>query len=598
MAIVEKVELSRSEWNPNIISNEILNEQIQSIYLSNSKQVFQNLYKNYEIQDDQDDLENNLNQTYSIPPKAIKNQLGIQRKRAINILEMKNVRNRSLEIWNRDNMAYDQPISWDWEVDHFKDWGKEAVEGFEELGNQTLSLLRNLGDNLMADLFSKPKTKKTNQNPGPMENFLRKYLTNSAINEDGVVDLFDLRIFYEHLGRLQQPYSDATVSDSGVHVENVYWVENSQSNDLTDYIEGFKNENGPTIKPRWKPGPSKWLPDGDNSDYTLNPLSGLGTIPDKIKKPNRISPFELLQNYGQDFMKHKFDAFFAWNFIEGENLLEELYDVSWLTQYEKYILNKRGFAVRIGEISIPAIINEDYSISFTETEIRKIKSIKSINNQSSFTFRLDKNLIWLDKLNEFAGHKNGVDETFITKENMHPYVSSFHQTETVMDWRNVLKTVAKSWPTKSNGIKYNIKDSELCLIVHMSQLSNFIDLNNQHKYLPYFIFENVRILGTSDNILYERGDGGTQEITVNFIFKRCHQIMPKVQPIIKDKEDNYIYDLQFTMKHNSNSNPYSSFTSNGKTKFGFHQINTDILFQWTKNNIKRVKTTIDRATIL
>jgi hypothetical protein len=264
-----------------------------------------------------------------------------------------------------------------------------------------------------------------------------------------------------------------------------------------------------------------------------------------------FSSYAMLEKIGPDFLQHKFDAYFLWDIFSDnapkdwdEILQKEEYD--WLSDFEKYVLSKKGFAVRFGQVSIPKIANDEFSIPFLETDIKKIRSSKTMNNQSSFTIRLDQNLIWLDMINGMAGHMNVIDEHLFTSTTKHPYLKSIEREPKITGnsgnpkrWRTVLKLISRSWPPGSIKNSYNIKDSELCLVVKMSHLSNLLNTNKQQKVLPYFVFENVRILGTSDKILYSK-EANIQSLTVNFIFKRCYEVTQGYTKLDQFSENKWI----------------------------------------------------------
>ncbi len=221
-----------------------------------------------------------------------------------------------------------------------------------------------------------------------------------------------------------------------------------------------------------------------------------------------VTPVETINRTGPDFLKHKFTAFLTWN---NDTIFFEEYP--WLSDYEKKILDKKGFAIRFGSISVPAVRNEEFSIPILETEVRKVASTKEMNNQASFTFRLDENLIWLDKINELSGRKNLIESP------SHPYIEN-DENKRYDEWQKVLKVISKSW---SPG-KRRLKDHRLNLIIRMDHLHDVINPNVQVENLPYFVFQDIKILGTSDAIAYDRESTSTQEISISFIFKRSFQV--------------------------------------------------------------------------
>jgi len=392
----------------------------------------------------------------------------------------------TLERWNRENLAIVPAFIRGIEnLDDFKDNAKDSwnqfTEGLGGMGSSIADLAKRSLDLVLADMWgparSFRKTPKEKAIPRPMEEFL-----------------------------------------------NLFREKKVTSQDLIDFELYKKSEVVPE---------HFWIPWGSDTVFErLNPIRGsFRRTEQNIHKPhpqrNRrgFSPPEMIQNIGADFLQHKFDAFFIWNFMEEDQIEmdQAIENAKWLTPYEKHILSRSGFAVRVGQITVPHIINEEFTLQFLQTEIKKIKSTKEINNQSTFSIRMDQNLIWLNQINEFAGRKNSVDETILLKADVHPYIKAAEKNKN-LEWRYALKTIAKSWPFHESGIPKRIKKSELCLIIKMVHLSNWIQPSYQQDNLPWFVFENVRILGTSDKITYNREGNDILNMNVNFIFRRCYQI--------------------------------------------------------------------------
>jgi hypothetical protein len=324
----------------------------------------------------------------------------------------------------------------------------------------------------------------------------------------------------------------------------------------------------------------------------------------KYVESNNFSPYAMIERIGPDFLQHKFDAYFVWD-IYGSSSAKDwdeiLQDYKWLSDYEKYILSKKGFAVRVGQITIPKISNDEFSIPFLETEVKKVKSTKSMNTQSSFTIRLDQGLFWLDMINGMAGHLNTIDEHLFNNSDIHPYIKSIKNPPEITKndghpgrWRSILKTIARSWPPGTVNNSYKIKDSELCLVVKMSHLSNWVNTNKQQHVLPYFIFENVRILGTSDKIQYSK-ESNIQSITVNFLFKRCYEVTQEFKQLDQFGENKWIkttnqvagpenldYNFEITRKPEFFKQPGAKGKGIDKY-YGLPKVNTyeNSIFDWT-----------------
>jgi hypothetical protein len=225
-----------------------------------------------------------------------------------------------------------------------------------------------------------------------------------------------------------------------------------------------------------------------------------------------MSPFQMIQSIGPDFMTNMFDAYFMWDIWEDDNDDTGKYIPNSMTGYEKYILSKHGFAVRLNRITIPHIVNETFEIQNGEETITKIKPHKENNCQSTIEIRIDTDLVWVDEIQLLAGRKNTIDQQLL----MHKDEHSPHFRDAGKEWRNLFKVVAASYPKMKSR---NITNSGFCLVVKMVHLGNFTYHPGQHKVLPFFIFEDIKILGANNAISYNRSGGQPQALNVDFIFK-------------------------------------------------------------------------------
>lgn len=190
------------------------------------------------------------------------------------------------------------------------------------------------------------------------------------------------------------------------------------------------------------------------------------------------------------------------NFVDG--------DLDYETKYKQAILSKEGFLVRFLNIKMPTVKNETYTIKVGMHTIEKIKTTKAITPQASFSFRLDANLEWLDFFNKASGNFNSISQN----------------TNEFSDWRRNISMVTKCF------VPSNVTSNHrLCLFVNNSCFDytnqmykfreNYHDIKNT---IPFsYVFQDVKFLGPG-NITYESNGGGTQEITVDFIYKRLRKI--------------------------------------------------------------------------
>ena len=289
-------------------------------------------------------------------------------------------------------------------------------------------------------------------------------------------------------------------------------------------------------------------PSKEIKDYKV--ISSRSRLEDYRTDPSLVeaggmSPLEILHHMGPDFMTNKFDVFFLWDPRKIEEELRVKYDRKMLpdhlTDLERFVVSHNGFAVRTADVSIPYVYNDEYEVNILETKIKKIRSKKIFNNQSSFSIRLDQDLFWLDQISLMSGRMNTrtilVDdgEDIHTRSNRKYYESMGFLDNPTFDkktnYRYLFKMISKTWTSQSyvgdSMDGYDIKDYGLCLVVKMAQLGNFMDTKVQQYDLPYFVFENVRILGTGDSISYQR-NSEIQEVKVDFIFRRFYQVVPKL----------------------------------------------------------------------
>jgi len=252
------------------------------------------------------------------------------------------------------------------------------------------------------------------------------------------------------------------------------------------------------------------------------------------------SPTEMMLASGPDWMSNAFDCFFVFVPKEGYKPKGGFDDFdsaripTWATPYERQVLSHKGFAVRVGRVSLSYAYNDSYSVPFLESTVEKIRSTKVVKMESSFTLRLDDNLVWLDHVQALAGRYGVLDDYVAepTVDSQNAFVASLEAGGSNLDqdsYRKLFKTIAASWSTtpirKNNPEKDAIRSFELCLVVKMQRLHGLSNKLAQELVLPYFVFENIKVLGVQGDIEYST-EPGQQEPVVPFIFRRCYQIAP------------------------------------------------------------------------
>jgi hypothetical protein len=67
----------------------------------------------------------------------------------------------------------------------------------------------------------------------------------------------------------------------------------------------------------------------------------------------------------------------------------------------------------------------------------------------------------------------------------------------------------------------------------MQRLHGLTNALAQELVLPYFVFENIKVLGVQGDVEYST-EPGQQEAVVPFVFRRCYQIAPSFKMVRYD----------------------------------------------------------------
>lgn len=262
----------------------------------------------------------------------------------------------------------------------------------------------------------------------------------------------------------------------------------------------------------------------DNTDYI--------TVAEYRRPP--YETIERLIKLDPDFLKHRFDAYFLWGDPRTNNF-EDLFskintdkEFAHLTPYEKAVLSKEAFAVRFCNVIIPLTKSKEFVLKFEQTEIRKISTTKEKRKKAKFSLRLDNSLVFADQFQAMAGRNVTVDHNFMNvfdtnSRNGEDVTSPWKRAAFVKeefrtmqyDWKDALKVVSRSFAPNSS-----IRDTRLNLVIKHRPLHRE-DLHRWDSF-QVFVFENVRILGLSDNIKFSRESTDVQNMNVDFTYKKMY----------------------------------------------------------------------------
>lgn len=215
---------------------------------------------------------------------------------------------------------------------------------------------------------------------------------------------------------------------------------------------------------------------------------------------------------GVDFLPHFYDvALYSYN----DNGFRQV------QKNDGNIIDPRGFAVRLGKISVTPSRNDSFNLGIGERIIPKVRSSKVISKTGTFSFRLDKYLLWLENFNQAAGVGN-----IYNHEKIYSPSREFDNT-----------MVTRSYVGNGSNA-HSIKTCLLCSKVSLlglrnpsvaSQKAAIADggfaVREYHQPREWgYMFEDVRFAGTQDAINYSADVSGPQDITVTFTYKRVRKV--------------------------------------------------------------------------
>lgn len=240
-----------------------------------------------------------------------------------------------------------------------------------------------------------------------------------------------------------------------------------------------------------------------STEESLLDLERFKTV--SFDKKNKVegTDFEKILASGFDFLPSHYDAYFLWHTTNTANTqfnnIQDKAKLNTITDIEKLFLNSDGLAVRMTSISIPQMKNVSYNVGGVHHDIKKISSSKNISRKSTFNFRLDSGLAWMNLFGQLYGENN----FYIVSDDK---IKSWN--DVTSDRRQYIHTIANCLSSKSSYSFSN--DQHLCLYV----LEH--DDKKRHRLIK---FEDIKIVGAGSDITYS-SEGGTTDLSVEFIYKR------------------------------------------------------------------------------
>jgi len=223
-----------------------------------------------------------------------------------------------------------------------------------------------------------------------------------------------------------------------------------------------------------------------------------------FKEKNKVggTDFEKILASGFDFLPSHYNAYFSWHTNSTSTTqfddIKDKVKLNTMIDIEKLFLNSDGLAVRMISINIPQMKNVSYNVGGVHHDIKKISSSKNISRKSTFTFRLDSSLAWMNLFGQLYGENN-----FYTISD--DKIKSW--SDVTSDRRQYVHTIANCLSSKSSSFGL---DRHLCLDV-----TQF----NRERKSRHIRFEDIKIVSAGSDITYS-SDGGTNDLSIEFIYKR------------------------------------------------------------------------------
>ena len=223
-----------------------------------------------------------------------------------------------------------------------------------------------------------------------------------------------------------------------------------------------------------------------------------------FEEKNKVggTDFEKILASGFDFLPSHYNAYFSWHTNSTSTTqfddIKDKVKLNTMIDIEKLFLNSDGLAVRMISINIPQMKNVSYNVGGVHHDIKKISSSKNISRKSTFTFRLDSSLAWMNLFGQLYGENN-----FYTISD--DKIKSW--SDVTSDRRQYVHTIANCLSSKSSSFGL---DRHLCLDV-----TQF----NRERKSRHIRFEDIKIVSAGSDITYS-SDGGTNDLSIEFIYKR------------------------------------------------------------------------------
>ena len=219
---------------------------------------------------------------------------------------------------------------------------------------------------------------------------------------------------------------------------------------------------------------------------------------------------QTILNSGPDFTSNQFCVYFQIE-SEDENFINE--ELFWFLN-DEFLLNTRIQSIKIPSKKISTYTREVFSGKFENIE-QKIED----DGKSSFVIEMDVLLDFITAINMLVSGSFNFESNAINTQNF--------KTENSTPKLNILVYTGKALEARGHDYywenTYNRKN-----YIGTERSSFITDIDASTVTHQYFMFEDVKFLGTSEGISFDSSANTMQTKTINFIYKNCGLVEKKI----------------------------------------------------------------------
>lgn len=217
---------------------------------------------------------------------------------------------------------------------------------------------------------------------------------------------------------------------------------------------------------------------------------------------------KVIINSGPDFTSNQFCVYFQ---VESENASFVDYDLFQFIN-DEFLLNTRIQSIKIPSKKISTYTQEVFSGKFENIE-QKIED----DGKSSFVIEMDALLDFTSAINALVSGSFDFESNAINTQNW----SDNKKLNILVYTGKALEARGHDYVWENSHEDSNIEKNKNSFS-NASEHSSFISRIDRSKVThQYFMFEDVKFLGTSEGISFDSSANTMQTKTINFIYKNC-----------------------------------------------------------------------------